>query len=60
MDVFAMGITLLVITFDFKIISNASEEDLLYRHIISRDYDTFWKEVKDSLNAYYQNDYFYE
>jgi hypothetical protein len=51
LDIYAMGVTLLVITLNIKIISRASEEDLMYRHIIKGHYDTFWNEVKGMLKA---------
>jgi serine/threonine protein kinase len=59
LDIYAMGITLLVITLHIKLISRASEDDLMYRHIIKGNYNIFWNEAKGMLKAHYQTDDLY-
>jgi hypothetical protein len=51
-DVYAIGICLLNIAFDIKIISRASSNDPLYRYIIKKDFRMFWLEVEYLLKAH--------
>ena len=48
-DVFSMGLTLMNLTLDYRVMDYPSPEEPLYRYIVSKEYNKFWQEVKRKL-----------